>query len=146
MFNIGGGEFLVIALIALIVLGPQRLPDAARQVGKVMGELRRMSSGFQSELKDALSDNDTSSSATPPRNALARPAEASPEVTDAVSSVSNQPRARRAPLQAAPARRAPIKAAPIRAAPIPTVNGTSATPPAEAPAVPKTPRPRTKGS
>ena len=30
MFNIGGGEFLVIALIALIVLGPSRLPDAAR--------------------------------------------------------------------------------------------------------------------
>ena len=39
MFNIGGGEVLVIALIALIVLGPQRLPDAARQVGKAMGEL-----------------------------------------------------------------------------------------------------------
>ena len=33
MFNVGGGEVLVIALIALIVLGPQRLPDAARQVG-----------------------------------------------------------------------------------------------------------------
>ena len=31
MFNIGAGEFLVIALIALIVLGPQRLPAAARQ-------------------------------------------------------------------------------------------------------------------
>ena len=47
MFNIGGGEVLVILLLALIVLGPQRLPEAARQVGKVMGELRRMSSGFQ---------------------------------------------------------------------------------------------------
>ena len=38
-------------LLALIVLGPQRLPDAARQIGKFMGELRRMSSGFQQELK-----------------------------------------------------------------------------------------------
>lgn len=54
MFNVGGGELLVIALIALIVLGPQRLPDAARTVGRVMGELRRMSSGFQQELKDAF--------------------------------------------------------------------------------------------
>lgn len=54
MFNVGGGELLVILLVALIVLGPQRLPDAARQVGRVMGDIRRISSGFQQELKDAL--------------------------------------------------------------------------------------------
>jgi sec-independent protein translocase protein TatB len=58
MFNVGGGELLVIMLIALIVLGPQRLPDAARQVGRVMGDLRRISSGFQQELKDAFDDGD----------------------------------------------------------------------------------------
>lgn len=56
MFNVGGGELLVIMLIALIVLGPQRLPGAARQVGRVMGDLRRISSGFQQELKDALDE------------------------------------------------------------------------------------------
>ena len=33
MFNLGGGEMLVILLLALIVLGPERLPEAARQVG-----------------------------------------------------------------------------------------------------------------
>ena len=54
MFNIGGGEILVILLVALIVLGPQRLPDAARQVGKVLGDLRRMSSSFQQELRSAI--------------------------------------------------------------------------------------------
>ena len=54
MFNIGGGELLVIMLIALIVLGPQRLPDAARQVGKTMGDLRRLSIGFQNEIRSAL--------------------------------------------------------------------------------------------
>lgn len=59
MFNVGGGELLVILLIALIVLGPQRLPDAARTVGRVMGDLRRMSSGFQQELKDAFDDGDS---------------------------------------------------------------------------------------
>lgn len=58
MFNVGGGELLVILLIALIVLGPQRLPDAARTVGRVMGDLRRISSGFQQELKDAFDDSD----------------------------------------------------------------------------------------
>lgn len=56
MFNVGGGELLVIMLIALIVLGPQRLPGAAKQVGRVMGDLRRISSGFQQELKDALDE------------------------------------------------------------------------------------------
>ena len=54
MFNVGGGELLVILLVALIVLGPQRLPDAARQVGRVMGDIRRISGGFQQELKDAF--------------------------------------------------------------------------------------------
>lgn len=56
MFNIGGGEFLVILLVALVVLGPQRLPEAARQVGKIMGEFRRVSSGFQREMQSAMND------------------------------------------------------------------------------------------
>ena len=58
MFNIGGGELIVILLIALIVLGPQRLPDAARQLGKAMGDLRRLSTGFQNEMKQALETAD----------------------------------------------------------------------------------------
>ena len=55
-FNIGAGEILLILLVALIVLGPDKLPNAARQVGRTMGELRRLSTGFQSELKDALKE------------------------------------------------------------------------------------------
>jgi sec-independent protein translocase protein TatB len=58
MFNLGGGELLVIALIALIVLGPTRLPEAARTVGKVMGEIRRLSTGFQNEVRDAFADTE----------------------------------------------------------------------------------------
>ena len=56
MFNIGGGEVLVILLVALIVLGPTKLPDAARQFGSVMRELRKISTGFQNELKAAMDD------------------------------------------------------------------------------------------
>jgi sec-independent protein translocase protein TatB len=67
MFNIGGGELLVIALIALIVLGPQRLPDAVRTVGRVVGEVRRISSGFQQELRDTFEDSDVAEEAKPPR-------------------------------------------------------------------------------
>jgi sec-independent protein translocase protein TatB len=58
MFNVGGGELLVILLLALIVLGPQKLPGAVRTAGRVMGEVRRISSGFQQELKSAFDEAD----------------------------------------------------------------------------------------
>lgn len=56
MFNIGGGELLVILLVGLIVLGPQKLPEAARQVGRIMTELRKISTGFQDELREAFDE------------------------------------------------------------------------------------------
>jgi len=56
VFNVTGSELVIILLVALIVLGPEKLPDAIRKVGRVYGELRRMSAGFQSELKDALDE------------------------------------------------------------------------------------------
>ena len=71
MFNIGGGELIVILLIALIVLGPQRLPDAARQLGKAMGDLRRLSTGFQNEMKQALETADDPTRVAARRNVLA---------------------------------------------------------------------------
>lgn len=56
MANFGGGEMLVIFLLALIVLGPERLPKVARQAGQVMRQVRQMSSGFQEELRTAFED------------------------------------------------------------------------------------------
>ena len=56
MFNIGGMELLVIGLVALVVLGPDKLPGAIRQVGHVAGELRRLSQGFQTDLRGALTE------------------------------------------------------------------------------------------
>ena len=40
MFNVGPLELVVVLIIALIVLGPQRLPDVARSVGRGMREFR----------------------------------------------------------------------------------------------------------
>ena len=56
MFNIGGGELLIIFLVALVVLGPTKLPEAARQLGKWMGEFRKLSAGFQAEVRQAMDD------------------------------------------------------------------------------------------
>jgi Tat protein translocase TatB subunit len=58
MGNVGGGEIIVILLVALLILGPNKLPEAARQIGRAMGELRKVTSGFQRELQDALKDSD----------------------------------------------------------------------------------------
>ncbi len=56
MFNVGGSELLVIFLVALIVLGPDKLPKAARQAGNFMAQVRKMSDGFRAEIKNAMDD------------------------------------------------------------------------------------------
>jgi Tat protein translocase TatB subunit len=54
MFNVGGGEMFAILLLALIVLGPERLPKAMGQVGRYVAQMRKLSSGFQDEIKRAM--------------------------------------------------------------------------------------------
>lgn len=54
MLNVGGGELVVILLVALIFLGPAKLPEAARQMGRAFSELRRIGQGFQREMRDAM--------------------------------------------------------------------------------------------
>ena len=56
MGNLGGGEILVILLVGLLVLGPQRLPAVGRQVGRVITEIRKVSRGFQEEFRAAIDD------------------------------------------------------------------------------------------
>lgn len=58
MFNVGAGELLVILFVALVVLGPEKLPESARKVGNVVAELRRMSQGFQDEVRRAVVPTD----------------------------------------------------------------------------------------
>src|SRR5512139_3044555 len=53
MFGIGTPELIVILAVALIVLGPQRLPELARALGKGLAELRRATSGIRDELDTA---------------------------------------------------------------------------------------------
>jgi Tat protein translocase TatB subunit len=58
MLNIGTGEILVILLMALLVLGPDKLPGAARTMGKAMREVRRLSNGLQHEMREAMKSAD----------------------------------------------------------------------------------------
>ncbi len=52
--DIGFSEILFIMLLALILFGPRKLPEIARQMGKFMAEFRRASTDFQSQIHEEI--------------------------------------------------------------------------------------------
>ena len=71
MPQVGPLEILVVAVIALIVFGPQRLPEIARTVGKTLAQLRRMAAEVRSEFEsgmdvDAVADEPEDTPPAPP--------------------------------------------------------------------------------
>ncbi len=54
MFDIGFLELVLIGIIALLVLGPQRLPTAARTVGRLIGRARSLARGLQIQLRQEM--------------------------------------------------------------------------------------------
>ena len=54
MFNIGPVELLVLAIVGLIVLGPDRLPGLARDAARLLRQLREMATGARQQLRDEL--------------------------------------------------------------------------------------------
>ncbi len=56
MFNIGGGEMIMLAVLALLVFGPHGLPEIAAKVAKALKTVRRTADEFQREIQTALQD------------------------------------------------------------------------------------------
>ena len=54
MFDIGFTELLIVAVVALVVLGPEKLPTAIRTVGLWVGKIKRAVSSVQSEISEEL--------------------------------------------------------------------------------------------
>lgn len=54
MFDIGFFELVVVAVVGLLVLGPERLPQAVRTLGLYIGRIRKAVSGIQQEVNEQL--------------------------------------------------------------------------------------------
>jgi sec-independent protein translocase protein TatB len=134
MFNIGTGELLVIALLALIVLGPDKLPQAARQIGRFTSQARQIANGFRQEMHSAMKEvGDTASTGDATRPSSAPPATSDPATSDPAAvdpaatvietnavdtSGTNGSGASGARLDAAPTGAEPIDATPVEPRPL----------------------------
>ena len=54
MFGIGLPELMVIAIVAVVVFGPDRLPDLAKQAGRFVRQVRNLAQSAQSQLREEL--------------------------------------------------------------------------------------------
>ncbi len=71
-FNVGPMELIIVLVIALVVLGPKRLPEAGRAIGKGMREFKDSVSGITSHNDDEDEDDDEPSALRADGNAAPR--------------------------------------------------------------------------
>jgi sec-independent protein translocase protein TatB len=139
MFDIGGGELLVIGIVALVVIGPKELPGLLRTAGNAMGKVRRMAAEFRGQFDDAMREaeldqakkaftdvNDAAQSATTSFNPIE-------SIRNEIKSVKDEIKGAPKTADASATLPDPVIAPPPPAPPI-TITAESA---AEAPAKPK---------
>lgn len=75
MFNVGGGEFLVILLVALIVVGPEQLPGLLRKAGRYAAQIKAMGDNVRTEFMAGAEEMDPRNWADddPPRRGKGTP-------------------------------------------------------------------------
>ena len=96
MFDIGFTEIVLVAVIGLLILGPERMPVAVRTIGLWVGKIKRTVSGVQKEIRDELRVDEIRKKADENRKAIeARMAElqAETDIMEApvVAAQENQP-------------------------------------------------------
>lgn len=76
MFGFSLSEMLLLAVIALVVIGPKQLPEVARTLGRFLNELKRTSNSFTREFRD----NMDKAKVDPVRYDNAKPTDSEPSV------------------------------------------------------------------
>lgn len=71
MFDIGWAELLMVATVAILVVGPKDLPGMLRSFGKTFGNLKRMANEFQGQFSDALREAETHAGLDDAKNSMA---------------------------------------------------------------------------
>lgn len=57
MLGINGSEFIVLAILAILLLGPERIPEYAAQLARLTREIKRVATGARKQLKEELGDD-----------------------------------------------------------------------------------------
>lgn len=70
MFDIGFTELVLVAVIGLLILGPERMPVAVRTIGLWVGKIKRIVSGVQKEIQDELRIDEIRNKADANRKAI----------------------------------------------------------------------------
>ena len=115
MPSLGPAEILVVLVIALLVFGPNKMPDIAKQVGKGFREFKRVQQHLKSELRDVVSEFDSPSTATVDQQAVPMLPPKEPTPSDAVPVDA-------VPFDAVSTDAVPDAAATTEPAPIPTAD------------------------
>lgn len=109
MFNIGTSELVVIVIVAIIVVGPAKLPQIMRTLGKGLAEFKRMSSDvkdtFETELNRIDREEQTKAAAKAEAKAAPAPETAAPPASEPAAAQAPAPDP--APDQAAASNPAP---------------------------------------
>jgi sec-independent protein translocase protein TatB len=155
----GFGDYAFIALLALLLFGPKKLPVLARQLGKLMADFRRASNEFRSQMEEELRLSEQADrqkqaaaiqAAAPPTPALDSPAQptsgdsyppespALPSVAPALQSATEYPQGYTADVPAEISPAAPAEPAPAPA-PIATSGDLSIMPPSTGLPIPNSP-------
>ena len=97
MFGIGMTELMVIFVIGLVVLGPKRLPELARTLGKSLAEFRRASNDLRREFMSVTEDAQIAPPVLAPRTTPPAAAPAPPQVARSEPRASEDHRAESPP-------------------------------------------------
>ncbi len=115
MFEFDAGKLIIIAIAALIFIGPKDLPRVMRQVGQAVGKLRRMGAEFQSQFMAAMNEagaEDLKADVNKMTESAKIDLGFDP-LQAANSEIASAMRQIEAPAKAAPVQAAPVQAAPV---------------------------------